>query len=102
VSAVKCGQLPVVSKTSPLKKTLDFKQKINETELSGITKKGRHVGFFIFTGGKIFFMEKAGAVICGQLPELLFLEFPSGMPHFERKSSILAENRGYSQGQFPS
>jgi hypothetical protein len=34
------------------------------------------------------------------LPVMLFLGFPPGMPHFERKSSILAENRGYFQRLF--
>jgi hypothetical protein len=27
--------------------------------------RDHHTGFFIFAGGKIFFMEQAGAVICG-------------------------------------
>jgi hypothetical protein len=36
-----------------------------------------------------------------QLPVMLFLGVPPGMPHFERKSSIWAENRGYFKRHFP-
>jgi len=42
-----------VSKTSPLKKMIDFIE-INDVDLSAIMIKDEHTGFIIFTGDKIF------------------------------------------------
>jgi hypothetical protein len=47
-----------VSKTSPLKKMIDFKTEINDVDLSAITIKDEHTVFFIFTGDQL--LHRAG------------------------------------------